>query len=482
MPTVNYSIDFNGDGEPDTGEYLNLAYIVVPNQCFWKIIWNDSGEAIYVEFQVDEQGYCEVSDYFKVVNYTDIVVEDADGDGISDALDIDADNDGLTDAEEETLGTNWLLADTDLDGVNDGADAFPLDTLESVDSDGDGTGDYFDDYPDDPELQYRPIESALDLVLDPELRSCIEYWSAGLEVAPQLTVIFCTNIQSLEGLSAFKSLQFILLVGDFPQSDLDELDALRVVDTLYLSDPNIIDLSPFSDFRFMTQLYIYGNLTNGSLDQIKDIRNSEINLVGLGLGGVFDQLNAVSLFTNLEYLNLVSSGNLTDISEISILSSLSSLRIVSTSLSDISPLTDLNLLSLSILDAPLSEFGQLYSMNLLEDLRLNGTGLDTLDFLADPQGNVFLPNLWSLNVTRNDIENIEVVREMPNLNLLDISYNPVSNINAVSNLNNLISLYITETEVDDLAPLSGLELEHLNAGNNGFTYSKCEMRQKGSNY
>jgi hypothetical protein len=47
---------------------------------------------------------------------------DTDGDGTPDATDPDDDNDGLTDVQEGTLGTNPLLADTDGDGFNDGAE------------------------------------------------------------------------------------------------------------------------------------------------------------------------------------------------------------------------------------------------------------------------------------------------------------------------------------------------------------------------
>jgi hypothetical protein len=47
---------------------------------------------------------------------------DSDGDGEQDATDPDDDNDGLTDVEEGSLGTNPLLADTDSDGYNDGAE------------------------------------------------------------------------------------------------------------------------------------------------------------------------------------------------------------------------------------------------------------------------------------------------------------------------------------------------------------------------
>jgi hypothetical protein len=491
MPTVNYSIDFNGDGEDDTGEYLNLAYIETPNQCFWKIIWNDNGEAVYVEYQPDEQGYCQVSDYFKVVNYADIVIEDADGDGISDALDNDADNDGLTDAEEATLGTNPLVADTDLDGVDDGIDAFPLNTIESVDTDGDGVGDYADDFPEDSALQYQLITDALGKIPDLELRSCIESQSAGLEVTPQLKFLSCwENVQSLEGLANFKGLNYIFLGGGFPQADLAEVQGLRVVLLLLIDNPNITDLSPIFDFRFLSGLYIRGaGLSNDSLLQLTGAENLHASITSLQLSGVFSQLSALSSFASVDFLALesdeltgvelsglsrlnrlvIESENLVDLEGLSARSSLESLTIFSASLSDLSPITGLNLLVLGIERAPLAEFGQLYSMSSLELLRLNQTGLSTLDFLVSPDGTVGFANMDFLDVSENNIVDIGIVTEISSLGSLAIKSNPVFSIDAVSELNYLTSLNISSTEVDDLAPLVGLQLELLLADNLGLT-------------
>ena len=63
-------------------------------------------------------------------------------DGIGDICDTDDDNDGLSDTEEQSLGTNPLIADTDGDNLSDGIEVNTLGTNPlSVDTDNDGFDD-----------------------------------------------------------------------------------------------------------------------------------------------------------------------------------------------------------------------------------------------------------------------------------------------------------------------------------------------------
>ncbi len=85
-------------------------------------------------------------------------VVDADGDGVTDDIDVDDDNDGVSDesdafplnpnewddTDEDGTGNN-TDEDDDNDGVLDGDDEFPLDATESVDTDKDGIGNNADD-------------------------------------------------------------------------------------------------------------------------------------------------------------------------------------------------------------------------------------------------------------------------------------------------------------------------------------------------
>ncbi len=72
---------------------------------------------------------------------------DTDGDGQGDACDLDDDNDLLSDADELLAGTQRLYPDSDYDGVIDGEDQYPMNSLQSGiigDTDGDGGIDMAD--------------------------------------------------------------------------------------------------------------------------------------------------------------------------------------------------------------------------------------------------------------------------------------------------------------------------------------------------
>ncbi|QEP42085.1 DUF5011 domain-containing protein [Ectothiorhodospiraceae bacterium BW-2] len=94
---------------------------------------------------------------------------DTDNDGTPDSIDTDDDNDGLSDIEEQQLGTDPLKADSDNDGVNDSIDLFPLDSTESIDTDGDGTGNNADS--DDDNDGFSDSEEQL-YGTDPLVKDC----------------------------------------------------------------------------------------------------------------------------------------------------------------------------------------------------------------------------------------------------------------------------------------------------------------------
>lgn len=90
-----------------------------------------------ISLDADEDGYNHDTDNCRLVyNQTQA---DLDGDGIGDACDDDKDGDGLSNAQEATLGTDPMKADTDGDGLTDAAEVNTYGTnplLTDTDSDG----------------------------------------------------------------------------------------------------------------------------------------------------------------------------------------------------------------------------------------------------------------------------------------------------------------------------------------------------------
>jgi len=96
-----------------------------------------------ISLDADGDGYNHDSDNCRLVS--NVTQTDMDGDGIGDACDDDIDGDGLSNAQEAALGTDPMKADTDGDGLTDGAEVNTYGTNPLlVDTDGDGLTDGFE--------------------------------------------------------------------------------------------------------------------------------------------------------------------------------------------------------------------------------------------------------------------------------------------------------------------------------------------------
>ena len=125
--------------------------------------------------------------------YTECL-EDRDGDGVPDVDDgfpddaslagRDTDGDGLPDSCDADCSAAGYVEDQDddNDGYDDLVDAFPLDPSEWVDTDGDGVGDNSDAYPEDPSRSSLELYEALNLVVDENLRWCLEHNLDGMGI------------------------------------------------------------------------------------------------------------------------------------------------------------------------------------------------------------------------------------------------------------------------------------------------------------
>lgn len=158
--TVTVDYDFDGDGvgnaqDPDDdGDAVPDAEDAFPLDDTESLDTNGNGIGNNADPDDDGDNVPDTEDAFPL---DDTEWLDTDGNGIGNNADEDDDGDGLTDEEEitgqRTLNgtkvtlppTNPQNADTDMDGADDGKDAFPINPTEWVDTDGDNIGNNADE-------------------------------------------------------------------------------------------------------------------------------------------------------------------------------------------------------------------------------------------------------------------------------------------------------------------------------------------------
>ncbi|MDB9779261.1 thrombospondin type 3 repeat-containing protein, partial [Flavobacteriaceae bacterium] len=149
------NIDEDSDGDGITNNLDNCQSSANPNQADA----DADGIGDPCDPDDDNDGILDSSDNCRLTPNSD--QEDSDLDGIGNACDSDNDNDGISDLDEIILGTNPFSRDSDGDGYDDGADVFPSDPLEWIDTDADGVGNNAD--PDDDNDGYLDNEDDLPL-------------------------------------------------------------------------------------------------------------------------------------------------------------------------------------------------------------------------------------------------------------------------------------------------------------------------------
>ena len=231
--------------------------------------------------------------------------------------------------------------------------------------------------------------------------------------------------------------------------ELDGLEyATNLEELLLLTFRTRVSLEPLEGLQHLTHLKLNGRTTD--LDKLSTLPS--LTHLTIWKAGIRDA-TPIGALTDLEELDL-SFNRLKDLSPLSNLENLTLLWLgyntsapfnanVSNALSDISPLADLA---------------------ALENLDLKGNAISDISALEN------LTNLERAQLQLNEISDISALENLTNLERLYLQTNEISDISALRDLTNLEFLSLSSNEISDVSPLVGLtNLEKLTLKNNSIT-------------
>ena len=230
-------------------------------------------------------------------------------------------------------------------------------------------------------------------------------------------------------------------------SSIEGLQYLENLESLYLTNDQISDLTPLANLTNLKDIGMWNN-------QISDI-------------------SPLSGLTGLYYLCL----NENSISDISVLdyskfTNLETLKFGGNNVSDITSLTNLtdSIKNLELRDNSIMSVDPISNLTSLEILDLGNNGIVDINGLGN------LTNLRELYLSENGVLDITPFENLTSLETLEIVNNSFSDLAPLSGLESLVYLNLKSNQITDVNPLSGLiNLNSLYlSGNNITDYSPLE--------
>lgn len=239
------------------------------------------------------------------------------------------------------------------------------------------------------------------------------------------------------------------------------------ISTLIARDLGLSDLSGLECWPGLMHLDLSGNaLSAADLSVLSKL--NRLSTLRLDCNPI-ENLDALGAHPSLRSLSLSQTGptceaSLDDLSALAQLPALSELSLDGQGLTNLSALVGLRALTLlSLNDNALSaaDLQALGELPTLSDLRLRDNDLTSLSFLTN------VPWIRRLDLSGNDLENLNGVPALTSLEVLAAARNHLTSLTQVGALAQLRELDVSENEIQDLAPLSGVSaLFFLNARSN----------------
>ncbi|HPQ48199.1 MAG TPA: PASTA domain-containing protein [Clostridia bacterium] len=271
---------------------------------------------------------------------------------------------------------------------------------------------------------------------------------------PGLEQLIRAEINKSSGGLVYKDVKEILNLSNYGVThdkinNLEGIENLTSLKSLYLFGENIVDVSPLAGLTELNSL----NLECNNIDDVSSLSNL-VKLENFALSS--NQITDISLLSNMPNLKDVSVSGC-PINSISVLSSYTNMSFLNISHTYVpaqevreivSGFTKLRALHMTGIAVGNLDF--LTCFNTLTYISADYCELDNIDCLAD------FPYLKSARIYHNNIVDITPLQNLEYLETLFIGYNDISDIDTLGNLTKLEFLFISDIKATDFSVLSNL--------------------------
>lgn len=254
----------------------------------------------------------------------------------------------------------------------------------------------------------------------------------------------------------------MLVANDKGITDLTGLEYAINLNTLFLRQNQISDLTPIQNCCLLVQLYLdtnylisditplsnmthlaYVGLSNNAISSIAALQNA-YGLINLSMNN--NQVADISPLQNHFQLDCLIMGNnlISDISALHNLTSITTLYLHGNQIQDISALSNLvNLVDIYMPDNLINDISPLQNLTNLQSLAISGNQIADLSPLQN------LTNLAALGCNDNQVSDVTPLQNLINLSTLNLGNNQISDIAGIAGLVNLISVRLDGNQLDN---------------------------------
>ncbi|MDT0015668.1 LapB repeat-containing protein [Listeria swaminathanii] len=314
------------------------------------------------------------------------------------------------------------------------------------------------------------------------LKDLVNMVSLNLSSNPTLV-----NISGVEGLvnlqelnvSANKALEDISQVASLPmlkeisaqgcniqtlELDNPAGDVLPELETFYLQENDLTDLTALAKLPKLKNLYIKGNASLKSLETLNGA--AQLQLIDASNCTDLETLGDISGLLELEMIQLSGCSKLKEITSLKDLPNLVNVTADGCAIEDLGTLDHLPKLQTLVLsdNKNLTNINAVTDLPQLKTVALDGCGITSIGTLDN------LPKLEKLDLKENQLTSISEITDLPRLSYLDVSINNLTTIGELKKLPLLEWLNVSSNRLSNVSALTNFpSLNYINVSNNVIT-------------